>query len=202
MRIAAILFLALMIASCVASPATQHLKQHHTDLITRDNFGICKGYDCRYYLKTGLTQGEWQQIVDIFAAPQQDAAQERRAIKKAIGLFEQFIGAKTGTDRDKAGAQIINFATHDQMDCVDEAFNSTTYLYLLRKAGLMRHHSLGATLRRGNYFDRWPHNTATIHEIKNRQGHYAVDSWFHANGQEPEILPAALWSDGWSPSKN
>lgn len=198
---AVVLCLALTLSACASRPESGLLKQHHSTLILWQNFGICKGYGCRYYLKTGLTQEEWQQIKAVFTPVPEKAAQERRFIKKAIGLFEQFIGPKTGTDTDDAGARILNFSTRNQMDCIDEAFNSTTYLYLLRKAGLIRHHTLGKPLRRGNYFDRWPHNTATIHEIGNDGTHYVVDSWFHANGQEPEIVPASLWSGGWSPEK-
>lgn len=201
MRIAAVSFLVLILAACAGSPATGRLKQHHTDLIARQDFGICKGYGCRYYVKTGLDAQEWQQIEDVFAIPPEDAAQERALIKKAIGLFERLIGPKTGTDTDDAGARILNFSTRDQMDCIDEAFNSTTYLYLLRQAELIRFHILGQPLHRGNYLDRWPHNSATIHEIEDMQGHYVVDSWFHANGQDPEIVPASLWSDGWSPKR-
>lgn len=201
MRIGVILCLVVMLSACAGSPATGLLKEHHADHILVGDFGVCKGYGCRYYLKTGLEAQEWQQIGDIFTPPPENAAQERGLIKKAIGLFERFIGPKTGTDTDDAGAQIIKFSTRDQMDCIDEAFNSSTYLFLLRKAGLIRFHTLGSPLRRGNYIDRWPHNSATIHEINNDKGHYVVDSWFHANGQEPEIVPASLWLGGWSPEK-
>lgn len=194
----------VILSACSSSPAMTLLQQHHNDILTREDFGICKGYGCRYYLKTGLSLREWQRIMDIFAVPARTTAQERQLIKTAIGLFERFVGPKTGTDTDKAGARIINFSTRDQMDCIDEAFNTTTYLFILHQAGLIRLHSLGKPLRRGNYIDRWPHNTATIHEIGRDitikgEGHYVVDSWFHANGEEPETVPAALWSQGWSP---
>jgi len=182
------------------------LKEKHNDLILFSDFGVCKGYGCKYYLKTGLTDEEWQKISDVFVEPAKTPEQERELIKVAIGLFEQIIGPKTGTAMDDAGAQIINFSTRDQMDCIDEAFNSSTYLFLLRKARLIKLHTLGKPLRRGNYIDRWPHNTATIHEIGKEviikgDGHYVVDSWFHVNGAPPEIIPAAQWATGWSPDK-
>lgn len=205
MRNLFICMLAMMVTACGASPATRLLQHHHTDLIIVQDFGICKGYGCRYYLKTGLNREEWQRIVAVFAVPLENAAEERAAIKKAIALFEQIVGPKTGTGEDAAGAQLINLSTRGQMDCIDEAFNSSTYLYLLRRAGLIRYHRLGQPLRRGSYLDRWPHNTATLHELGTKadggRGHYVVDSWFHANGVEPEIVPAAQWSRGWSPQK-
>ncbi|MCF6195710.1 MAG: hypothetical protein L3J50_03325 [Emcibacter sp.] len=201
MRALFILTLIMALSACGGSPAIRLLKEHHNDVVKQDDFGVCKGYGCRYYLKTGLDEAEWQQIVDVFARAPEDAAAERDLIKQAIGLFEQFVGPKTGTDTDDPGAQIINFSTRDQMDCIDEAFNSTTYLFILRKAGLIRLHTLGKPLHRGNYISRWPHNTATIHEIGGDKAQYVVDSWFHANGVPPEIVPAELWSSGWSPDK-
>jgi len=208
MKITPILMMvcAALLTACGGDPAMKQLKQSHNDIILRQDFGICKGYGCRYYLKTGLADEEWQQITALFEKSPDNAAQERALIKKAIALFEQFVGPKTGTEKDDAGAQIISFSTENQMDCIDEAFNSSTYLHLLRKAGLIRFHSLGKPLRRGNYLNRWPHNTATIHEINKEiiikgPGHYVVDSWFHVNGQAPEIIPASLWATGWSPDK-
>lgn len=204
MRNLFICLLTMVVTACGASPATRLLQQHHTDLIIVQDFGICKGYGCRYYLKTGLGPEEWQRIVAVFVGVPENAAEERIAIKKAISLFEQMVGPKTGTENDAAGAQLINLSTRGQMDCIDEAFNSTTYLYLLRMTGLIRYHRLGQPLRRGGTL-RWPHNTATLHELdpeaNGETGHFVVDSWFHTNGAEPEIVPAAQWSRGWSPQK-
>lgn len=196
--------LGLTLAACGGSPSMNLLKKQHSDLISPQEFGICKGYGCKIYIRTGLTAAEWRRIVDIFATPAEDAAEERLLIKRAIGLFERLVGPRTGTDADDPGSRILNFSPKDQMDCIDEAFNSTTYLYLLRKAGLVHYHILGKPLRRGYFFDRWPHNTATIHQAGSEKkvggaGHYVVDSWFHSNGREPEIIPARQWLRGWSP---
>ncbi|MCF6216047.1 MAG: hypothetical protein L3J58_07725 [Emcibacter sp.] len=207
-RAGLVVFLVMMTAAC-GSPASLNLIQNYKDIpIVKEDFGVCKGYGCRYYLRTGISEQEWQKITRVFEKPAENAVQERALIKKAIGLFERIIGPKTDTAHDDAGAQIINFSTRDQMDCIDEAYNSSTYLFLMRKAGLIKFHSLGQPLRRGYFIDRWPHNTATIHEIGpgidktiKGPGHYVVDSWFHANGVPPEIIPASLWVTGWSPDK-
>ncbi|PHZ84905.1 hypothetical protein CRD36_09270 [Paremcibacter congregatus] len=196
----------LCLAACTGNPTEALLKKNHQDVILPGDFGICKGYGCRRYVKTGLAPEEWRQIENIFVPAPVTAETERQMIRQAIALFERFVGPKTGTDQDAAGAVILNFSTKGQMDCIDEAFNSSTYLHLLRKAGLVRFHALGAPLHRGNYITRWPHNTATIHvmgqprTIKG-EGHFVVDSWFHKNGDMPEIIPAAQWAEGWSPDQ-
>lgn len=201
------LLLSLMIlnlSACV-SPSTEKLVAHADNLKSHENFGVCSDYGCKQYQMTGLTKEEWQGIKDIFLRPVTSPVMERQLIAKAIARIEQFIGPKTGTDDDKARAIPINFKTDGQMDCIDEAFNTTSYLYLMRQDGLIKLHSLGAHLRR-NFADlSYPHSTATIHEIGLDKkiagdGHYVVDSWFHKNGALAETIPASLWIGPWYPS--
>ena len=64
---------------------------------------------------------------------------------------------------------------------------------MLQAGNLLRWHQVSAPARRGYFVDgRWPHNSATIADIANRQL-YAVDSWPGANGEPPEIKPVAVW---------
>ena len=44
----------------------------------------------------------------------------------------------------------------------------------------------------------FPHNTAVLLE-KDSNRIFAVDAYFHANGQPPEIVPLAVWLDGYDP---
>jgi len=38
----------MALSACGGSPATRLLKEHHNDVDKRDDFGVCKGYGCRY----------------------------------------------------------------------------------------------------------------------------------------------------------
>lgn len=197
-----IIIFSLFVVGCSFS-SNKKLAGHADDLKSHNHFGVCYGYGCKYYQKTGLTDQEWQNIKLIFFPEAESPQEEREMIAKAIARIEQYIGPKTGTDNDDPGAQIINFDTRDQMDCIDEAFNTTSYLYLLQQDGLIKMHELGRHYRRGFKIGRWAHSTATIHEkgmerIVGGPGHYAVDSWFHKNGALAEIVPAADWIKGWS----
>lgn len=192
-----------MVTACGFS-SNEKLIGHADDLKSHQRFGVCYGYGCKYYQKTGLTEGEWRLIRALFMNSSKSAAEERFRIAQAIAMIEQFIGPKTGTELDKAKAQVINFNTRGQMDCIDEAFNSTTYLYLLSQDGLFRWHSLGAPLRRNFNELSYPHSTATIHEVNKEktvggEGHYVVDSWFHKNGALAETPPAKVWLGPWYP---
>jgi hypothetical protein len=82
-----------------------------------------------------------------------------------------------------------------QMDCVDVATNLTSYLLVLDRHKLLRHHSVGPVivkedLRRG--FSGWPHYAAILKEAKSGQ-QYAVDGWLLARGVPPEIVETEKW---------
>lgn len=182
------------------------IQTHAENINSYSDFGICSGYGCSTYQRTGFTNEEWVRVKALFDQHVESPEQERHIISKAIALMEQIIGPKTGTDKDKARAVVINFSTKGQMDCIDESINSTTYLYLLRKYGLIKLHSLGDRVRR-NWNDlSYPHSSATIHEIgkekiEEGEGHFVVDSWFHMNGAQAEIIPTSVWKGRWYPDR-
>lgn len=197
------MMIVMMLAGC-ASGSNEKLIGHADDLKSHQRFGVCYGYGCKYYQKTGLTNEEWAAVKALFGPQAKSAREERQMIAKAIALIEQYIGPKTGTDTDKARAIVINFSTRTQMDCIDEAFNSSSYLYLMAQDGLIKWHQLGAPLRRNLKDLSYPHSTATIHEKQSPRivggvGHYVVDSWFHKNGALAETILASMWKGPWYP---
>ena len=199
-----IIIWACLIASCATS--NDKLIGHADNLNSHREFGVCSDYGCKTYHQTGLTDEEWKLVERTFLPQAQNPEQERFMIAKAIARIEQFVGPKIGTSNDKARAVVINFSTKGQMDCIDEAFNTTSYLYLMRQAGFIKFHTLGGHLRRNWDNLTYPHSTATIHEIGLEQiiegpGHYVVDSWFHENGALAEIMPANQWKTRWYPDE-
>jgi hypothetical protein len=114
--------------------------------------------------------------------------------------MEQITGKKTGTDRDIAGAKFFKY-DENQLDCIDEAVNTSLYLGFFEQDGLLKWHGVDGPARRGQFIDgAWPHNTAVVKEKKTGK-QYAIDSWFSANGEEPDIVPLELWMNGWRPEK-
>jgi len=190
--------LALVLCGCGGSPARDLLMEVEGRPQSPDRFGVCKGYGCDELVLTSFSTREWARIEAIFDDPAPDATSERRRIAEAVGEVERLVGPKTGTDRDAPGAAIINFSRQGQMDCIDEAFNTTLYLRMMADAGLLRWHDVGEPARRGYVVDGWPHNTATVIGRNTGRG-WAVDSWFHGNGVPPEIVPLDVWLDGWTP---
>lgn len=176
------------------SVMSQLLKQTPTTA----GFDICHGGGCAKVSHAMLTDAEWQLVLVQFQPRAYDAQTERAQLAQAIAVLELEVGAKTGTAGDRGGT-FGNSAYTGQMDCNDEATNTTTYLKLMQSAGLMRFHTLQDTKTRGVYLNRWPHTTAVIREHETGQ-EFAVDAWFYDNGNPPVILPLQQWKAGWMPA--
>ena len=166
---------------------------------TPDNFSVCHGGTCNIVSPVSFDGGQWGQITAVFPSPARDAGEERGRIAQAIARFETIVGVITDTSDDRAENQ-RGANWQSQMDCIDESTNSTTYLRILARAGLLRWHRVEARVTRGFFIFGWPHTTAVVSELAGG-AKWAVDSWFHENGRPPEIVPLDLWKTGWRPAK-
>lgn len=168
-----------------------------------NGFDVCSGGGCAVVERVSLTQEEWQKVVNIFIPTEstltnaQAAELERRRISKAVGVLETIVGVKTSTSTDRAGT-FNNSKFSGQLDCNDEAINTTTYMRLMRKLDLIKLHEIEDMRTRNFFFNGWPHSTAVIRAIKSGD-RYAVDSWFYNNGAPATIVPFALWESGFIP---
>jgi hypothetical protein len=163
-----------------------------------EEFQFCDGGTCAEVQTVGFTPDEWQQVRDLFDPPPATAEQEREVLRDAIGLMERIVGPKTGTDDDRGGT-FGNSEYPGQLDCNDEATNSTTYMRLMAVDGLLRFHRIEDTKTRGGVLIFGRHSAAAISEIATGK-FYAVDSWFYDNGYPAEILPLEQWRSGWRPA--
>lgn len=166
------------------------------DIITDPSparFSVCSEHTCRRVTVEGLQPEQWQRERRLFLPPPLDAAQERERIAQAIALMEAMVGPLTGTEQDK-GRNFQGVGIEGQMDCIDESTNTTTYLTMLLKDGLLKWHSVEDRATRGFFIFGWPHTTAVIRDTVTGQL-YSVDSWFLDNGQPPYIQKLEDWRD-------
>lgn len=162
-------------------------------------FSVCQDHSCATLSTQSVTEDAWHTLTRDLQAPAVDAEQERRLVAGYVAAMEDYVGALTGTSHDLPGV-FRGTGRPGQMDCIDEANNTSTYLKLLRTRHLLHWHQVGDLSTRGYFLFGWPHTSATL--IENDTGvRYAVDSWFHANGEPPEILELARWKDGWHPAR-
>lgn len=169
---------------------------------TLNQFEVCQGGGCAVSFTILLTTTEWSAVANIFndsvGSIQNDSAdQEQKKIALAIGLLEELVGKKVGTNIDLAGT-FDNSESPGQMDCNDEAINTTTYLRLLKANGLMPQFAVEDMRTRNFFFTGWPHTTAVIKDTKTAE-RYAVDSWFYDNGHAAVIVPFAQWKANYQP---
>ncbi|MEO5343810.1 MAG: hypothetical protein H7842_10815 [Gammaproteobacteria bacterium SHHR-1] len=166
-----------------------------------ERFSLCYNHSCTETAIVGLSAKQWAQVERLFRPKPKGPAAERKAIARAIGLLETLVAPLIGTQQDKALNFQGSLAQSNQLDCIDEARNSTTYLKLMQQLGLLRFHRVRDTATRGWFINGMPHTTAVIRERRSGLD-YAVDSWFHDNGVAAEVLPVDEWSNGWHPPES
>ncbi len=159
---------------------------------------FCHGFGCHFETDILFREAQMQRLREIMAVGSASPAHEREAIKQAVVFFEVFAAKTAGTATDIAG----NYTTggdRSQLDCVDEARNTTRLLILLERKGLLKHHTVARIEGRGNFLDtRYPHNTAVVRDKKTGVK-WSVDSWMRHNGHVPEVMTLKRWfKEGYS----
>ena len=156
-----------------------------------DRVYICHGYSCRIVTPVSLSSAEMGRII----APLRDAGDaeaERQALSHSVALFEKIVGSRAGTGSDLPAMQ-FGRGGDSQMDCIDEATNTTSLLRVLASRGALKYHKVLQPTARGFFLDgRYPHATAVLAEAATDRK-WSVDSWPHANGGPPVIMPLSTW---------
>lgn len=163
-----------------------------------DLFSVCYSHGCSRVNDVSLTSAQWETVRELFGTPASSSAEERERIARAIAKLETMVGVLAGTAGDRGGNMKGFFVGHPQLDCVDEATNTTTYLRMIENDGLLEWHRVSQPRARGLRILRLPHNTAVVTDLSDERS-YAVDSWFDDNGIPPAVVPLAVWADGWHP---
>lgn len=189
----------ILLFPLVANAALRDINRIYQQIPALHGFDFCSGGGCVEVMQVSLTEDEWHSVELIFkhAGEITNAEQERSLIALAIGKLEGIVGDKTNTATDRAGT----FGNSDypgQLDCNDEAINSTTYMRLMRQNGLIRFHEVEDTRTRNFFFTGWPHSAAVIRETATGE-RFAVDSWFYDNGYPASIVPFKDWKAGYIP---
>lgn len=190
-------FIGMLLAVGVLSAAPPALARDWFDIRgvpppQADRIHVCHGYTCRITSPVRFSAADIETIAGRLEKGTTDAADERAAVSDAVQAFEKIVGGRIGTSADLPKMQFGQGAD-DQMDCIDEATNTTALLRLLAHHGYLRHHKVLQPTARGFFLDgRYPHATAVLAE--NGSGaKWAIDSWPRANAEPPLIQPLSEW---------
>ncbi len=188
-----VLFLLVGLGLADAASAQQAwYARKHGHPPSASNAYICHGYTCRIVSLVHFSDAEIAKIAGRLATGTANAEAEREAISRADQVFETIVGARVGTAHDLPKMQ-FGHPADDQMDCIDEATNTTSLLLLLEKRGYLKYHTVDPPSARGFFLDlRYPHATAVLTD-KSTGEKWAVDSWPRANAEPPVVQPLSVW---------
>jgi len=153
---------------------------------------VCYNFGCKVKEYISLTDGEWESVKVIFKPQTNSPEVERIRIARAIAKMEQLAGKYTPIYRDIGLNLGDNAVFPGQLDCIDESINTTTFLHVLERGGLFKHHKVIKRAYRRAIFDQ--HWTGQI-EVLASGDRYVIDTWFYANGEMPVVQPTEDWLD-------
>ncbi len=150
-----------------------------------------------------LEAGDWERMLRRFRPFAPDPHSERERIAEAVADFERIAARTTPTGGDLAFNRGSS-TPGGQLDCIDEARNTTTYMLTLQQAGLLRWHRVQTAVTRVH--GPLIHSAACIEEVLPPGARvarfalpgrrWAVDSWYGASGEPPMIQPLERWFEG------
>ncbi|QFU17387.1 hypothetical protein [Microvirga thermotolerans] len=153
----------------------------------------CHGYGCMRRTVLPLEEALLRQAGAIMRTGRSSPAAERQALGEVVKLYTSYLARRFGSVPDAPRSPPSLSGVSGQMDCVDEAANTTSLLLVLQDQGLLVHHEVERPQSRGVFIDgRYPHTTAIIAE-KRSHAEWAVDPWAKAPGERPDILPLERW---------
>jgi hypothetical protein len=199
---------ALMLAGCITASggggaplSAEYLTRYAEPNPTPASFLECHGFGCAETSRVSLTPAEWAKV-RAQLPPAHDARSERARIAHAVATMQKLVGAKTGTGVHQWTHENMmikpNLGDPTQLDCIDEAVNTWTYMTMMQRAGWFRFHTVAELGYAGLPADTNPRNTAVLREKKSG-ALYAVDASLVDGGQPPLIMPLEVWAGSWPP---
>ena len=198
------LSVALAVSACAEN--ANHLNTHYlsrfaTPAPTLADFTVCHGFGCTERSHASLTLAQWGKVRAEFRPRAKNAAAEREQIARAVALMERLVGPQTGTAAHqwthKDMLILPNLGDTTQLDCVDEAVNTWTYMTMMERGGLLRFHHVAELSNAGGLTDPNMRNTAVLQQKGG--GYYAVDASLVDYGKPPMVMTLATWMGSWPP---
>jgi hypothetical protein len=172
-------------------PPDLHFEKFETKPPRGDTVTVCHAYGCKEQTPFTFSHQDIAEISALMARTRRNdsPAEERRAMAYAIGWMERRVAPTVGTATDRPSMDFIGSGVSSQQDCVDEATNTTSYLLVLDRHGLLRHHTVERPFAKDS-ISRWTHWAALVEE-KGTGARYAIDSSGGPNGDNPTVQAEA-----------
>ena len=193
------IFITLIMSFILSSPAFSKINYdgikdvaslYNSKIPIKNTVYVCSGYGCRNNNRYTFNSKMLSKLKKYFANVS-NANSEREALRKAISFIETRVGVATGTFSDKASIGFFSAGKKDQMDCVDEALNSSYYVMIMINNGMIKYHDLEKPNWKGG-LTRWTHYAAVIKD-RTTGVLWAIDSGVKNNGGRPLIIQYSRW---------
>ncbi len=196
--------ISLAVSACAEN--AHHLNTVYLDRFATPNptlaeFTVCHGFGCSEKSYAVLSKDQWQRVTRVFTPRAKNAQVERQQIARAVALVETMVGPQTGIAAHQWTHQnmliVPNLGDTTQLDCVDEAVNTWTYMMLMEHGGLLHFHRVAQLSYAGSLTDPFMRNTAVLQEING--DYFAIDASLVDSGVPPPIMPLETWMGEWPP---
>jgi hypothetical protein len=200
-----VILLTMSLSACVSGGGSDpriHYAQFDAEPPKGNRITVCHAYTCKLQTPYTFSKPDIAEIATVMQKVKRSdtAAEERRAVAYAIAHIEVKIGKKLGI-KDRAGMQFTASGDPEQLDCVDVATNTTSYLLVMKANGLIKHHIVEGTMSKENLakgiaqlnpVKYWPHWSAILKDTTTGQK-WAVDRWPFDQGENPAVQKVEEW---------
>ena len=194
-----LIFSALALSCCVNGQGISMIPYEDKSASPKD-FVLCHGFGCSEKTRVRLTDGEWKRVIAPLKKKSKNAEAERNALAKSVGLMEQIVTKAANMRPDQGEAHTFE-KDQDQMDCLDEAINTTHYLEFIAAANLLKFHRAHDPVHRGYFVNGvYPHNSGAVEELTTGRV-YVIDSYYFESGHTASVVPLDVWLNNWRPEE-
>ena len=171
-------------------PPKAHFGQFSTKPPEGDTVTVCHAYGCKAQTPFSFTSSDIAEISAVMMHVRRvdSPSEERRAIAYAISWMERRVAPTVGTASDQPSISFLGSGDESQQDCVDEATNTTSYLLVLERHGLIQHHMVERPFAKDD-LSHWTHWAALIREKESGE-RFAIVYSSGAYGENPTVQSA------------
>ena len=171
-------------------PPKLHFEQFAAKAPKENTVDVCHAYGCKSQTQFTFSQADIAQINTLMIRVKREDTppEERRAMSYAVAWMERRVAPAVGTASDRPSMDMLGSGDDSQQDCVDEATNTTSYLMVLDRNGLIHHHEIERPFAKDS-INHWTHWAAVIREKESGE-RFAIDSSSGPNGDNPTVKAA------------
>ena len=160
-----------------------------------DAVEICFNYGCARREEVQILDADLDAARALLGQPA-DADEERERLGRAVALLYVAAARTTPIANDRGGNFPFDTGVSGVMDCIDHSVNTTAFLAVLQKHGLLHFHEAGPRLKRMRFLAE--HWAGQVTE-RATGAVYAVDSWYFDHGEPAAVMPEREWRWGRDP---